>query len=1288
MLEFRLLGQLEVVEHGRVISVPAGKQRALLAVLLMHANEVVSTDLIADELWAEQPPTAGAAIQNGIARLRKALGPDRIERRPPGYLLRADPDEIDAARFERLVGEALASDEPARRAATLDEALALWRGPALADVAFEAFAQDESRRLDDLRVAALEHRIEADLALGRHDEAVAELEGLVRRNPLRERLCGLLMLALYRAGRQADALRAFQELRRRLIDDLGLEPAAELKRLEHAILVHDPSLEAARPPAAEGRPPRGARTAVREGRRTATALFADLTGSTALGEKLDPESLRELVGRFFAEMAAAVERHGGTVEKFAGDSVLAVFGVPTVHEDDALRAVLASIEMRTALEALNADAARAWGVELELRIGINTGEIVAGDTSAGHAFVTGDAVNTAKRLEEGAAPGETLLGSATERLVRHAIEGAWIEPLEAHGKAEPVRAYRLAHVRDSSTTIPRRLEAPLVDRVDELAALRRELDATTEARRCRLVAVVGEPGIGKTRLVAELTSGLGSEATVLTGRCVAYGEGASYLPLAELVREAAGPDPRSRIGELLRGDEAAELVAARVAEAIGAADGAAPTGETFWAFRRFLEGLAGTRPLVAVLEDVHWAEPTLLDLVEYLVGWSDGAPILLVCLARPELLAERGGWATGGAAIVSLEPLADADAERLVDGLARETALGAGERALVVRRAEGNALFIEHLLADVLERGGVAGGVVPPSIEALLAGRLDRLAPEERDVLERAAVVGRAFWRGAVDDLTPADARAAVGGHLMALVRRGLILPDRSLLPGQDGFRFQHALIRDVAYAQVTKARRRDLHRRLAAWLDAHALQPEELVGTHLELAYRYRVELAPVDDEARELGREAGERLGGAGVRAWKRGDVRAAVNLLSRATSLLPEREPYRIGLLCELGAALPQAGDPARGAEMLAEAAALADTVRDARLSLRARIELAWLRVLRGEEDLDELLALLDRSVSVFEGAADDRALGRGWLLTAYIRGILRAEYELAESAAERAVEHYVSAGYTPSRCFSVLATVVQSSRSVPDAAVRLEELLERPEADRLARGTMQLTLGRVEAMRGRFDVARELAERGRDVTLELGYRSVLLTGWPHSAAAIESLAGDLAAAERVLREALDACAEDTPSSWRCALASSLADVVCRRGRYEEALELTDAGRPAEAGDLRAQVAWRRVRGTALAGTGAVAEGEALVREAIALLESTGDETARAEALLALAKVIAADGRAGEARRAAAEAERSFERQGHVVGARDAASFRGAERAPARGSPPGGGLPGRAGKAARSG
>src|SRR5215203_5493799 len=873
VLEFRLLGPLEVVDGGRVISFPAGKQRALLAVLLLHANEVVSTDVIADELWAEQPPdTARAAIQNWVARLRKALGTDRIERRPPGYLLRAEPDEIDAARFERLVAAALRSDEPAQRAATLDEALALWHGPALADVAFEPFAQDESRRLDDLRLAALEHRVEADLALGRHDEAVAELDGLVRRNPLRERLCALLMLALYRGGRQAEALRVFQELRRRLIDDLGLEPTAELKRLERAILVHDPALEPTRAPAAPGGPPARAKTAVREGRRTATVLFADLTGSTALGEKLDPESLRELIGRFFAEMAAAIERHGGTVEKFAGDSVLAVFGVPTVHEDDALRAVLASIEMRTALEALNADAARAWGVELELRIGINTGEIVAGDTSAGHAFVTGDAVNTAKRLEEGAAPGETLLGSATERLVRHAIEGAWIEPLEAHGKAEPVRAYRLAHVCDSSTTIPRRLEAPLVDRVEELAALRRELDATTEARRCRLVAVVGEPGIGKTRLVAELTSGLGSEATVLTGRCVAYGEGASYLPLAELVREAAGPDPRSRIGELLRGDEAAELVAARVAEAIGAADGAAPTGETFWAFRRFLEGLAGTRPLVAVLEDVHWAEPTLLDLVEYLVGWSDGAPILLVCLARPELLAERGGWATGGAAIVSLEPLADADAERLVDGLARETALGAGERALVVRRAEGNALFIEHLLADVLERGGVAGGVVPPSIEALLAGRLDRLAPEERDVLERAAVVGRAFWRGAVDDLTPADARAAVGAHLMALVRRGLILPDRSLLPGQDGFRFQHALVRDVAYAR----------------------EPEELVGTHLELAYRYRVELAPLDDEARELGREAGQRLGAAGLRAWKGGDVRAAVNLRGRATSLLPEDDP----------------------------------------------------------------------------------------------------------------------------------------------------------------------------------------------------------------------------------------------------------------------------------------------------------------------------------------------------------------------------------------------------------
>ena len=376
-----------------------------------------------------------------------------------------------------------------------------------------------------------------------------------------------------------------------------------------------------------------------------TVVFCDVVGSTSLGESVDPEALQALLARYFERMKAIVENHGGTVEKFIGDAVMAVFGVPVVREDDALRAVRVAEEMQAALGEL----------ELEGRIGVNTGEVVTGTPER---LVAGDAVNVAARLQQAASPGQILLGAETHVLVADAVHVEPVEPLTLKGKSEPVAAWRLLDVIAGAPAYTRRLDAPFVGREAELVALEHELERAVAERTCRLCTGVGEPGIGKSRLVGELLAASG-RARVVVGRCLSYGEGITYWPLAEIVREVAGTEPKARLQELLARDEEAELVAERIAGTVGAASAAtAAPEETYWAFRRLFEALAADRPLIIVIEDVHWAEPTLLDLLEYVAGFSSSAPILLLCVARPDLLESRPSWAAPrpNATVVSLQP--------------------------------------------------------------------------------------------------------------------------------------------------------------------------------------------------------------------------------------------------------------------------------------------------------------------------------------------------------------------------------------------------------------------------------------------------------------------------------------------------------------------------------------------------------------------------------------------------------------------------------------------------------
>ena len=653
-------------------------------------------------------------------------------------------------------------------------------------------------------------------------------------------------------------------------------------------------------------------------------MFADVTGSTALGERLDPEAMRRVMGRYFDEMSAVIERHGGTVEKFIGDAVMAVFGIPQLHEDDALRAVRAADGMRAALETLNHDLERDHGVGLTARIGVNTGEVVAGDPSGGQRLVTGDAVNVAARLEQAAAPGEILLGESTHRLVRDAVEVTPVEPLDLKGKAEPVHASRLDVVLEDTAGHARHLDSAMVGRHKELEMLERALDRVVTERTSHLFTLLGPAGVGKSRLVWEFVAGPGTEATVLRGRCLSYGEGITYFPLFEIVQEAAGVErtddlatARSKLATLAEGAEDRDRIVSLVAgmlswgEPVAAEDGQ-------WGVRKLLEHLAHERPLVCVFDDIHWAEPNFLELVEHLADWTRDAPLLLLCVARPELLELRPDWGGGkmNASTILLEPLAGDEVSHLVDNLLGRADIPAAARARILEAAEGNPLFVEEMLGMLIDDGllrfeegawraveDLAHVTVPPTIQLLLAARLDRLDAEERAVIERGAVEGKVFHAGAVTTLTPERLRPQVPTRLLALARKELIRPDRAEFAGEDAFRFRHLLIRDAAYRAMPKEQRADLHQRFAEWLEGAAgerlAEYEEILGYHLEQAYRYRAELGPPDEAMKDLGRSAAARLISSAERARERGDFAVAERLLTGAAEISDGTTPRAIPL-----------------------------------------------------------------------------------------------------------------------------------------------------------------------------------------------------------------------------------------------------------------------------------------------------------------------------------------------------------------------------------------------------
>ena len=660
-------------------------------------------------------------------------------------------------------------------------------------------------------------------------------------------------------------------------------------------------------------------------RKTITVVFVDVVGSTALGERLDPESLRVVMGRYFQEMSTVVQRHGGKVEKFIGDAVMAVFGIPVIHEDDALRAVRAAVDMREALVPLNEELDSAHGVRIQVRIGVNTGEVVAGRTAGEQRFATGDAVNVAARLEQAAGPGEILLGESTRRLVRDAVTVEAVKPLALKGKGEAVAAARLLAILGNAG---RRRGSPIVGRDDDLALLGHAFDRVVSDRACVLVTVLGTAGVGKSRLVEEFLRRHSGEATVLHGRCLSYGEGITFWPIKNVITESAGltgeespESARAKIRSLVATAPDADLIVDRVADAVGLAESVSGGRGTPWAIARLFEELARRRPLVVVFDDIHWGERTFLDLIETLAAKSWDAPILLLCMARTDLLELRPAWGAlaSGATRLQLAPLSEDASERLVTNLLGPSELPAGVRRRITAATEGNPLFVEEVVAMLVDEGSTQDGSqisLPPTIQALLGARLDRLVPEDRAILERGSVEGKAFHLGAVVELSPADERPQVEERLSRLLEREFLEPSRPGFVGERAYRFHHQLLRDVAYESLPKATRSELHERFAGWLDGKAANRveefDEILGHHLQQAYTYRSDIAPIDERGRALARRAGEHLGSAGSRAYARGDASGARTLLARSLTLLPKDSVSRMELVQKLDDARFELGE----------------------------------------------------------------------------------------------------------------------------------------------------------------------------------------------------------------------------------------------------------------------------------------------------------------------------------------------------------------------------------------
>ena len=990
----------------------------------------------------------------------------------------------------------------------------------------------------------------------------------------------------------------------------------------------------------------------REVRRTVTIIFCDLKGSTELGETLDPESLHEVKERYFAAMAAEITRHGGKIEKYIGDAIMAVFGLPQLHEDDALRAVRAAQGMRAALKGVNVDLRQHYGVELANRTGINTGEVVAvDDPTAAQKLATGDAVNVAARLEQAAPPGEIYLGAVTYHLVRDAIEAEAVEPLTLKGKSERVAAYRLIDARGLDGYV-RRADSEIVGREDELLLVDAALAGLTRSRTAQVVTILGHAGIGKSRLAREVMA-----------RAAA----------AEIRADDSPEEARAKLAALIEDDD----VTARLASAIGLSEGAFAMHEINWAARKFLEKLAADRPLVALIDDIHWAESAFLDLLDHVLDSAEDAPILLLATSRPDLLEKRPEWGERADALrLELKPLSDAAAARVAENLLGAS-FPADVAARIVAAAEGNPLYVEQILAMLVDtqaikkqddgqwvRGEQYGEIdIPPTIKALLEARLGQLGRNERYAIEPASVIGLQFAVSAVASLEPESARTGIDEQIASLTRKQFV----QAVPSDEAelvYRFHHHLVRDTVYAGLLKRSRANLHVEFVRWADkvnaerGRGLEFEEILGYHLEQAHRYLGELGPLDEKAHEIGRDASRRLASAGARSFARGDAHAAENLLRRAIALLKEEDPLRLPLLPQRAEVLLELGKFDDAKALVDHAHAIAALVGNLRVKAAADLVRLHVRLHKAEPGnwSDATMQLTTETIPLLEEEGAHPELARAWRLVALVKQVAGA-LGTAGDAIVKVVTHAREAGderLVTRSALGLTFNALYGPTTVQQALQQCEEFVTGDMRDRLVQGLIMCKIAQLRAMNGDFADARTMYRHARKMLDDLG-QSVNVATTSFDLGMIELLAGDPAEAERAVRADYDALVQLGATYLLSGMGAILARAVRAQGRDDEALELTKTVESAAAeDDVDAQVLWRGIRAPILARAGRTTEAEALARAAHEKARQTEMPSLHGFALTELASVLQVAGRFDEARAVMAEAMAVYEKKGDTVSA----------------------------------
>jgi DNA-binding SARP family transcriptional activator/tetratricopeptide (TPR) repeat protein len=1268
-LDVRLLGPVAVYRDGDLLALRGAKGRALLAILALHAGRVVSADSLVEALWGEiPPPTARTGLQMQISKLRKLLSAadTQLETRSPGYLLAVDPEQIDVFRFDSVVAEAreaTAGGDAARARNLLDRALAEWRGDPLDGIDAPGLDEAVITDLASRRTAARVAKVEAELALDEHREAVPTLERLMGEEPMDERIHALAATALYRSGRQADALDVLARLRRVLSEELGIQPGPAIVDLEARILRQDADLQPSRNGEGDAAEPMGT---VREGRKTVTALACRLDAANAVGGPLDPEARGSVTAGITELVRGVFAAHGAVSLDVPGELLGAVFGVPQVHEDDVERAIQVAIQL---LELGSIDGEDRSQVRLEMRVGIATGEVLVEEAGATERLLSAGPVEEAAQLVRSARAGEILITDAAAKRSSTIAGSQLSELLVLSEGAPPTLTRRLTAAPGLG---PPRHRAPLVGRQEELAVLTNVFDRVRSERSCSLVTLLGPAGVGKSRLVAAFLDGL-EDVRILRGRCLSFGRDMSLWPIIEMLSGAAGvafdhpsQQVHKKISKLLEGLDDADFVERQLTGLLGLTETASAADELFWAIRRFLEALGRDRPVIAIVEDAHWADTALLDLVEHVATWTRGAPLLLIITGRPELLESRSGWGSGrfDATTLALQPLSEEQGGELLRHLSGDVGIAPATRARILGAAEGNPLFLEEVLAMVTDPGVIGDEAkeqapldlvnvpIPPTVQAILEARLDRLPPDLRRTLERAAVVGKEFSDEDLRSITPDEEQGSLSGALDQLVTRDLIALEQVSSRGRT-YAFRHILIRDVAEAGASKRVRSLDHELIGRGLERRAgerlAEVHEIVGYHLETAYRYRAELGLSLQELSTLAESAADHLFAAGVRAHARADA-AAMSLFGRALDLTPEGSPHAPERWRLRGLALLDGGRVGEAEEGFASGLAAAEAIGDERGAWRIRVEQAdlWNHARPESFGGAQLEKVARTAIAALEADGDVAGLARAERLLgdALMLGGRQEEAGAAFAAArghalevgdEREAEESLSSGAVigqvpVERCIEVLGGALEGH--------------PRPNPNLLAASGLSL------AMAGDFAGARKANEQGLSIAMDLGAEWRALSVRMYFAVSL-LVEGDAEAAEEMVRPAVEGLQRMGDHALLASAGHLLAEALWRSGRADDAMLATVLAEGVTGeDDLAAEMGWRGVRAKILADRGEMREAEALARKAAELGATSEFLLFAGWAYEDLAYVLDAEGKRDEALETRDAARAVYTRKGSTA------------------------------------